>query len=217
MKSPVIFTLACAAALSLACNTPANDTVVNDPAVNDTVGTSGDLLGLGGGDRDFVHDMMESGTAEVQLGNMARERGASADVKQFGETLVRDHTQANEQLKQIAMQHDLQPGEVTIDDEHRELIDRLSRLQGAEFDREFIAAMVDGHEDAIDKLQGRVAGRCGQPAGEEPEPMGGADAAGDSGASGAGARDRRAARRPDERTPVNALRRLEARRARPAP
>jgi hypothetical protein len=43
-----------------------------------------------------------------------------------------------------------------MSEEHRDLRDRLSRLQGAEFDREYMQAMVDGHEDVVDHLESRV-------------------------------------------------------------
>ena len=35
-------------------------------------------------------------------------------------------------------------------------MDKLSKLRGPQFDREDIDAMVDGHQNAVDSLQGRV-------------------------------------------------------------
>jgi putative membrane protein len=40
-----------------------------------------------------------------------------------------------------------------LDTKHRELVDRLSKLNGAEFDREYMNAMVPGHEDVAAKLR----------------------------------------------------------------
>ena len=37
-----------------------------------------------------------------------------------------------------------------------DLRDKLSNLKGAEFDREYIDAMVDGHDDMMNKLGSRV-------------------------------------------------------------
>jgi putative membrane protein len=37
--------------------------------------------------------------------------------------------------------------------EHRDLEERLSTLSGAEFDREYIDAMVDDHEEAVNELE----------------------------------------------------------------
>jgi putative membrane protein len=69
--------------------------------------------------------------------------------------MVEDHTKANEELKQIASQLNVQvPTE--LDQEHRDLHQKLSKLQGQEFDREYMNAMVDGHEEAINTVEDRA-------------------------------------------------------------
>lgn len=142
---------ACATALLVACNTePRNETGigVEDDAAIGTAGISGD-------DRDFVEESLASGMAEVQLGELARDRASSEEVRQFAQMMVRDHTQSGEQLKQIAQQHSLTVP-AAIDDEHQELRERLSGLSGAEFDREYMDAMVQSHEDVMDRLESRT-------------------------------------------------------------
>jgi putative membrane protein len=49
-------------------------------------------------DRNFVHRASNGGLAEVQLGQLAMERAASPEVKQFGQRMVTDHTKANQEL-----------------------------------------------------------------------------------------------------------------------
>ena len=44
----------------------------------------------------------------------------------------------------------------TLDGEHQKLFGRLNALKGAEFEREYMKAMVDGHQNAVDSLQSRV-------------------------------------------------------------
>jgi putative membrane protein len=46
--------------------------------------------------------------------------------------------------------------DMMMDDEHRELHQRLSRLSGAEFDREYIDAMVNDHEKAVDAVEDKA-------------------------------------------------------------
>ena len=104
--------------------------------------------------RMFINNMAIAGMAEVQLGKLASERGMSADVKQFGQMMVTDHTKANDELKQIAAKLNIQlPTE--LDTKHKALADRLSKLQGAEFDREYAMAMVSGHEEVAAALRPR--------------------------------------------------------------
>jgi len=93
--------------------------------------------------------------AEVQLGKMASEKASNSDVKAFGQMMVQDHTQANNELKQIASQLKVQPT-TQLDQKHKDLSDKLSKLNGAAFDREYINAMVMGHEEVLGKLRGRA-------------------------------------------------------------
>jgi putative membrane protein len=137
-----------ATALSFACNAE-NRTTTSES----TVGTSGDAISAG--DRDFVEDMAIGGMAEVELGQMAMERGASPEVKRFGDMMVKDHSKAGDELKQVAIQHSV-PMPAGLDQKHQDLKTTLSNLRGAEFDREYMKAMVDGHEDVVDRLQTRA-------------------------------------------------------------
>lgn len=46
---------------------------------------------------DFVDAATEAGIAEVVTGNLAQEKSQSADIKQFAQQMVTDHTKANQQ------------------------------------------------------------------------------------------------------------------------
>jgi putative membrane protein len=122
-------------------------------------------------DRDFVRALTEAGEAEVKLGELASSRAATPEVKQFGQMMVKDHTAAGNQLKQIASTHDADPGSVPMSDAHEKLFTRLSGLKGAAFDREYIDAMVSGHEEVVDTLQTRVdeRNRLATAIGKEPK------------------------------------------------
>jgi putative membrane protein len=119
--------------------------------------------------------MTIAGLTEVQLGKMATERAASADVKAFGQMMVKDHSQAGDELKKVAAQLKIQQP-TQLDQKHKDLVDKLSKLQGAEFDREYINAMVQGHQEVLGKVRARVemkvpapgAAAGGHGAGEHP-------------------------------------------------
>jgi putative membrane protein len=76
-------------------------------------------------------------------------------VKQFAQMMITDHTKAGDQLKQIASSHSI-PMEAKIDDKHQNLMDKLSKMNGADFDKEYMSAMVDDHQDAVSDLRSRV-------------------------------------------------------------
>jgi putative membrane protein len=69
--------------------------------------------------------------------------------------MVDDHTKAGNELATIASRYNV-PVPTELDDKHRDLRDKLAKLQGADFDREYIDAMVDDHNEDLDKLGSRV-------------------------------------------------------------
>lgn len=142
-----------AAALAVACGGDGHErTAAENPAA---VGTAGEANRTNSAARDWAEDRLMGGMTEVRLGELAAEKARSADVKAFGRTMVQDHTKAGDELKRILAKHNVQvPTE--LDAEHREKIDELSKLQPAEFDREYANAMVDAHQSTVDALEDRL-------------------------------------------------------------
>jgi putative membrane protein len=62
--------------------------------------------------------------------------------------MVEDHSKANEELKQLAGQK-----KVTLPPDvmpaHKQLMEKLSKLSGADFDKEYVKAMVEAHEKDV--------------------------------------------------------------------
>jgi predicted outer membrane protein len=106
-------------------------------------------------DREFINDMALAGRTEIQLGQLTNEHASSEDVKAFGQMMIRDHTQSGMELMRIASQLKAEPP-AQLDAKHKELVDKLSKLQGAAFDKEYMAAMVKGHHDVEDMLRVRA-------------------------------------------------------------
>ena len=136
----------------------------------------------------FINDLTIAGLTEVQLGKLATERAANADVKAFGQMMVKDHSQAGEELKQVASQLKIQQP-TQLDQKHKDLADKLSKLQGAAFDREYINAMVQGHQEVLGKVRARVEAKVPAPGAAAGEHPAGEHPAGEHPA-GAGSRDR---------------------------
>jgi putative membrane protein len=102
--------------------------------------------GLSSADKTFVTKAAKGNFAEVELGKLASQKSHNADVKAFGEQMVTDHSKANDNLKPIADANGVQwPTKLT--GESKALYDKLSGLSGAAFDKTYIHAMVQGHEE----------------------------------------------------------------------
>ena len=75
------------------------------PTASPTVSpTTSGQNNLSSSDRQFITETAQDGLAEVQLGQLASQRGKSDVVKKYGQRMVRDCAQANAQLKQLAAQ-----------------------------------------------------------------------------------------------------------------
>jgi putative membrane protein len=100
----------------------------------------------------FTTNAAQGGMVEVRLGNLALAKAQSAEVKQFAEQMVADHTKANNELKEVAAKKSVAlPTEVS--DEQKSMLDKLSKLSGADFDKAYVKAMVEDHEKDVKEFQ----------------------------------------------------------------
>jgi putative membrane protein len=103
-------------------------------------------------DQDFAIKAAQGGMAEVELGKLAQERGSSDHVKEYGKMLVDDHARMNNELKDIASKENIVlPSGVSS--EQRQNIDRLAKLSGAQFDREFLTDSAKDHREDIAEFE----------------------------------------------------------------
>jgi putative membrane protein len=106
----------------------------------------------GKADREFLTEAASGGLMEVELGRIAETHATNPRVKQFGQRMTRDHSKANTELKELAARESVTLPD-TMKDEHRVEVTRLSRLQGAEFDRAYMQMMVKDHEHDVEKFR----------------------------------------------------------------
>ncbi|MGI8788775.1 MAG: DUF4142 domain-containing protein [Pyrinomonadaceae bacterium] len=101
-----------------------------------------------GGDLAFMNAAAPGGMATVELGKMALQKSNNADVKAFAQKMVDDHTKAGEDLKQLAAQKKVMlPPDVMP--ESKQLMEKLSKLNGADFDKEYVKAMLEAHNKDV--------------------------------------------------------------------
>jgi putative membrane protein len=130
--------------------TPSNNNPGRSP--NSPAGGQTSPNSLSSRDRTFVMQAGQLSMMEVELGRLAVQRGSSPGVKQYGQEMVEDHTRANQELMQLAMQKKVElPTEMST--QNTALIDRLSGLSGKSFDTAYKQAMIDSHNQAIALFQ----------------------------------------------------------------
>jgi len=99
-------------------------------------------------DQQFLQHAARDGLAEVQLGQMAAERASNPDVQRFGQRMVTDHSQANQELMTLAQSKNIAIPK-DIDKQHQKTAGTLTKKQGTSFDREYTRDMVTDHEKAV--------------------------------------------------------------------
>jgi putative membrane protein len=106
-------------------------------------------------DAEFVKKAASGGMLEVQLGRHAAQHAANPEVRAFGERMVADHGAANRELEGIARRSGLAvPTELA--DDHREMVERLTALRGAELDRAYMSAMVGDHGSDVEAFEAQA-------------------------------------------------------------
>ena len=103
-------------------------------------------------DKNFAREAATGGMAEVDLGRLAQQNAQHDDVKQFGARMVQDHSAANQKLETILAAKDMMVPR-QLDEKHRKMVDRLSKMRGAEFDRAYMREMVEDHDKDVKKFR----------------------------------------------------------------
>jgi putative membrane protein len=99
-------------------------------------------------DTEYLQKTAQGTMAEVKMGEMAQKQAADERVKQFGKRMVDDHGKDLQNLKQLAGQkHVTLPD--TPDKKQTKEIDKLSKMSGADFDKEYVEYEMKDHKDDV--------------------------------------------------------------------
>jgi putative membrane protein len=108
-------------------------------------------------DSKFVMNAAMGGLEEVELGRLAAQKGASDEVRQFGQRMVDDHSKANEELTRVASSKGWTPP-TALDAKHQAEVQKLSALSGDKFDKEYVKMMVSDHKKDVGEFQKEASG-----------------------------------------------------------
>ena len=97
-------------------------------------------------DAKFFERAASANMLEVQLGELAKERGTTADVKAFAERMCTDHGKKIEEMKALAAKKNVTLPTALIP-QHQETLDRLTAIPAEEFDEGYVDFMVRAHRD----------------------------------------------------------------------
>jgi putative membrane protein len=117
--------------------------------------TAGDAGAVTGSDRRFLVSEARGSAYELAISQLAQERAARQDVKDYAGRMVSDHGSYNTELRRLAGSRRVDlPDGLTRGDKQK--LDKLRGLHGAAFDNAFVAEarrinaedVRDGHTEA---------------------------------------------------------------------
>src|SRR5438477_7922260 len=98
-------------------------------------------------EKPFLKKAIEGNFAEIQIGQLARQKGQNDGVKKFGQMLSDDHAAANQKAIDAAKSMGMTPPDGP-NAKQRADYEKMSK-SGAQFDRDFAMHMVADHQKDI--------------------------------------------------------------------
>jgi len=99
-------------------------------------------------DNNFLVKAASCENAEIEIAKLADKHSSSEKVKEFAAQIIKDHQKSYDKLAEVIKTHKI--GVVAgFEKDTKAEMDRLSKLNGAAFDREFIDWAIKTHKDGI--------------------------------------------------------------------
>ncbi len=149
----------------IACNNTASDSVEKadsaNAAKNDSMNNLGDttnrngVLGVDESTSKFLVNTADVNMTEIQLGQLAKDKASNPRVKDFAAMMVRDHSNATDNLKALAAQKNVTLP-TNVSEEHQKKMDELKQKSGKDFDKAYMDLMEDGHDATVKDFEKNI-------------------------------------------------------------
>jgi putative membrane protein len=107
-------------------------------------------------DRRFVVTQLEDNMAELQAAQLAMQHSQNPNVRGFAQKMITDHTYTQDTLTRIASMHDIQ-SPTMLTEQHRDMLGRLTTLNGPTFDRNYVESTLRAHATMISELNSEIS------------------------------------------------------------
>lgn len=96
----------------------------------------------------FVNHDIASGAETLKLAKLGTQKAQNSEVRAFAESIVSQHTKANEDMAKLASAKGL---EISVEDRPAQalIFQRLEKTSGVDFDHAFVSEMVSSHTKNI--------------------------------------------------------------------
>jgi putative membrane protein len=99
----------------------------------------------------FVNKASEANLFEIQSSKLALNKSQNADIKQFAQNMIDDHTDAGNKLKAAVTSGNIDQSQVatSLNSSHQKIMNKLANASGDDFDKQYVSAQMDAHKDAV--------------------------------------------------------------------
>lgn len=106
-------------------------------------------------ERETLQKLHDANQMEIEMGGLAKQKGSSKTVRQFGSRLVADHTQTEKKIEAYLRKRgvDIRGFATTVADAEHTMVGAKS---GVEFDRAFALRMIADHTKVIELVDGAL-------------------------------------------------------------
>jgi putative membrane protein len=112
-----------------------------------SVASGADPAGDAPSTSEVLAKLHRSNLKEIQMGQMAKDHGTLKEVKAYGETLVKDHTEADGKVSKLAKEKNI---DLTVNSLP---VEQTNMPMGAGFDAAFARDMVEDHKKDIAEVE----------------------------------------------------------------
>jgi putative membrane protein len=124
-------------------------------STTDTLAGPGTGAALKGSDQRFLEKMNRLNEREVALSRQAAQRATTPQVRSFAEEMIREHQQAGQELGTLATRKGARLESMSTRTA-REIEKDWADKTGRDYDKAYVNAIIDAHEDTIDVLENGV-------------------------------------------------------------
>jgi putative membrane protein len=158
MKKTVILCMTLAAGL-MACNNQSadnKDSVEKADSTNqaklDSTTPSQPTIATDQETTDFLVKAANGGMTEVKAAEIASTKSTNKAITDFAAMMKTDHGAANNEVIALAQKRNVTLPTSVGDDKQKEL-DDMAKMNGKDFDKDYVKAMVKGHEETVDMFK----------------------------------------------------------------
>jgi putative membrane protein len=111
-------------------------------------------LGVAPKTQDFVTLAAQSDMLEIESSKLAQSKSDSARSKQFADKMIKDHTETSTELKGLVSSGKAKAdAPASLDKNHKDKLDKLAKLNGKDFTKEYNSMQVSAHKDAVSMFE----------------------------------------------------------------